>query len=769
MSMLAERRRKKKWSDDPQGNRWSKDNEKIGQKMLEKMGWTNGKGLGVNEQGIKEHIRVNKRNPEYEKAGIGYDNDSHMKDLYEHQDKFNGLLQQLSKHYNQEETVEKSESNKRDLSEQSLELKSKHSYARLHYQKFTRGKDVSKYKSKDLANIFGKKELTSKTELNVGDNSINENETNGTKNNLDGVITINRGSMSDYFKQKLPNHKKLSNNNIDNQAADSESETKQRIGFRFTSKSENICSINETPKNSSEKSNYAFDNPCLGMNSPMETMFNTENSLKKFRKKRKKEFVSEDTDLYIEETNEVNVEKKLKIGTIDSNYKDGFMNPALNLDTKLNEACNGKEFEVSRAQFGLENCGLDLTDEKSDKKRVTFNDHVEYNIDATKKKKGKTTLDKFEVENKKHKKKRKYNIVNESIAALSNGFVNEALDVEISAEMNDNELNEHKSTKIKKRRIYKTSSLETIQESPEREKEIIEMNLEDVISDITENKTDTAIKKSEKKKKNKKEIIIIDNNVTGIENETEDNIIEKIIRNKKHKLDKKREIYSKEKKKDKEECENTSDRILEKSETEQQHTNLDKIKNKKNKKQKIIIDNSAKVEILPVVTTIREESVTLERENAVQKKKKRNNKDSHLEIEINMCDVEKEISDKENAVEEEPNIKLPKKNKKHKRSKDTLDVESSISPSADITDNNICHNDNISNQENVDNVEFIDIPSRKSQVINFTDDVVHSPKDKKARMTKKILKRLFYGNLIADFPGSNIQEIKGYGVNFNGN
>lgn len=45
------------------------DNEKIGQKMLEKMGWTSGKGLGVNEQGIVEHIRLNKRNPENEKAG----------------------------------------------------------------------------------------------------------------------------------------------------------------------------------------------------------------------------------------------------------------------------------------------------------------------------------------------------------------------------------------------------------------------------------------------------------------------------------------------------------------------------------------------------------------------------------------------------------------------------------------------------------------------------------------------------------------------------
>lgn len=38
------------------------DGEKFGQKMLEKMGWTSGKGLGANEQGITEHVRVSVKN-----------------------------------------------------------------------------------------------------------------------------------------------------------------------------------------------------------------------------------------------------------------------------------------------------------------------------------------------------------------------------------------------------------------------------------------------------------------------------------------------------------------------------------------------------------------------------------------------------------------------------------------------------------------------------------------------------------------------------------
>lgn len=578
------------------------------------------------------------------------------------------------------------------------------------------------------------------------DNSTYENEVIGTKDNWGGVVTINSGSMADYFKQKLPN------NIMDNQAADSESETEQSFGFGFISKNGNI-STNAISKNTGEKSNYAFDNPFLRFDSPTETTVNTEYSFKKSKKKRRKECVL-DVDLYTDEMNKVNNGKRSKIGIIDSNCKDGFTNLALNLDTKLNKEYNGKEFEVSRAQFGLENCGLDLTDEKSNKKRVTFNDHVEYSIDATKKKKEKATLDKFEVENKKLKKKRKFDSAN----TLSDGFVNEALEVEMVAEINDNELNEHKSTKSKKRKICKTSSLETIQESPEREKEIIEINLEDDTLDTSpagDMEIDIAIIKSEKKKKKKQEGKIMDNSIANVESGEIDTINEKIIKNKKLKLDNKKRKGT---------CE-THSKKRKKSEGLETVINGISDKNKKSRKQKIIIEDSAEVEVSPVVTTITKKSMQLGKENSVQKKKKRDldnyNKNNCLENEFNTCDADKEISDKENAIEEqESNIKLPKKNKR-KRSKDALDTENSTNLNTEVIDANI-----INNQESVNNVEFIDTPSKKTQVID--SHTISSPWNKKAKMTKKILKKFFHKNQIADFPGSNLEQIKGYGVDFNG-
>ncbi len=80
--MLAESRRKQKWSRDPNNTAWtqgargaarwvwvgmwpsvtepalSPDKDKFGLKIMEKMGWEDGKGLGRNLDGSVSHIGV---------------------------------------------------------------------------------------------------------------------------------------------------------------------------------------------------------------------------------------------------------------------------------------------------------------------------------------------------------------------------------------------------------------------------------------------------------------------------------------------------------------------------------------------------------------------------------------------------------------------------------------------------------------------------------------------------------------------------------------
>ena len=50
---LAEPRRRTKWTLNPRGNIWANDTNKFGQKLMEKMGWEQGKvGFGTEILGV---------------------------------------------------------------------------------------------------------------------------------------------------------------------------------------------------------------------------------------------------------------------------------------------------------------------------------------------------------------------------------------------------------------------------------------------------------------------------------------------------------------------------------------------------------------------------------------------------------------------------------------------------------------------------------------------------------------------------------------------
>ncbi|CAG5014647.1 unnamed protein product [Parnassius apollo] len=153
------------------------------------MGWTAGKGLGAKENGIVEHVVARYKNDE---KGLGFEdrNDQWTK----HEDDFNSLLANLS--------------NANDVNQVklhsgiSLEDKSKKSKARIHYHKFTRGKDLSRYSEKDLANIFGKKSFKEEAETEKSlDNNVKITE----------QVFTEKGSMEDYFKNKITAFKSKTN------------------------------------------------------------------------------------------------------------------------------------------------------------------------------------------------------------------------------------------------------------------------------------------------------------------------------------------------------------------------------------------------------------------------------------------------------------------------------------------------------------------------------------------------------------------------------
>ncbi|KAB0791751.1 hypothetical protein PPYR_03551 [Photinus pyralis] len=164
MSMLAEKKRKQKWSLNPQGKHWISDSNKFGLKILEGLGWKEGKGLGKQQHGITEPIKISYKN---DNKGLGLkETQSSLQ-----QEHFNNLLATLN---------DTTPPNSSPMPVGSLEEKSQNSRARVHYKKFTRGKDISRYSQKDLASIFEKKGETAESK------------------------TINAISTSGHFKHRVP-------------------------------------------------------------------------------------------------------------------------------------------------------------------------------------------------------------------------------------------------------------------------------------------------------------------------------------------------------------------------------------------------------------------------------------------------------------------------------------------------------------------------------------------------------------------------------------
>jgi len=187
---LAEPRRRQKWTLNPRGNLWANDESKFGQKLMEKMGWEKGRGLGANQDGMVDHITLKHKD---NTKGVGFQ--GHDDTWLAHQDDFQNLLAALN--------VEHGDAGKNmdeDEKKATLSEISKKSKRRVHYQKFVKGKDSSNYSADDLGCILGTKsdKLKSKSEPSSPQAESEEEtvEENDKK-------FVQRGSYTDYFASKM--------------------------------------------------------------------------------------------------------------------------------------------------------------------------------------------------------------------------------------------------------------------------------------------------------------------------------------------------------------------------------------------------------------------------------------------------------------------------------------------------------------------------------------------------------------------------------------
>ncbi|KAL7641957.1 UNVERIFIED_CONTAM: hypothetical protein RMT77_007831 [Armadillidium vulgare] len=206
MPMLAEPKKKSKLTLNPRGTLWANDENKFGQKLLEKMGWAKGKGLGKNEQGVKNPIRVSGNS---DNKGMGFSGNPDLST--DHYENFEDVLASLNSANNSDSSSSESEKDSINLKNiESLEMKSKNSRARVHYSKFTRGKDLSLYNENDLACVLGtKKILKRKSNNEMKSQDQNESakevviEEKVEESDAKENFTYYGGNIKDYFNQKM--------------------------------------------------------------------------------------------------------------------------------------------------------------------------------------------------------------------------------------------------------------------------------------------------------------------------------------------------------------------------------------------------------------------------------------------------------------------------------------------------------------------------------------------------------------------------------------
>ncbi|KAM7288096.1 G patch domain-containing protein 4 [Ixodes scapularis] len=154
-----------------------------GKRLLQGMGWSEGKGLGKHEDGIKEFIKVKKK---MNTKGIGFNG---VDDRWiEHQEAFDDLLATLN--------GGKPPEDQQQLS--SIEERSRRLGGRVHYSKFLRGKDLSQKKQKDIDAIIIKR----KRDKVADDANLEETGEEARAEEFPNTHTSNM-SYQEYFARRM--------------------------------------------------------------------------------------------------------------------------------------------------------------------------------------------------------------------------------------------------------------------------------------------------------------------------------------------------------------------------------------------------------------------------------------------------------------------------------------------------------------------------------------------------------------------------------------
>jgi len=199
MGLLAGDRKKQRWSTDPRGRKWAADKNKISNKLMEKMGWKEGEGLGKEGDGMLNPIGV-----KYKMDNLGFGcTQKYDKQWVAHQDSFNDLLAGLSA---ESTTATETTDSKPVLADKakisSLGQTGKKSGHR--YHKFTKAKDLSQASAKDMEGIFGRSSVSEAKAVQTEENRAKAEEEKAAPKFEESTQHVRQTeNVHEYFKRKM--------------------------------------------------------------------------------------------------------------------------------------------------------------------------------------------------------------------------------------------------------------------------------------------------------------------------------------------------------------------------------------------------------------------------------------------------------------------------------------------------------------------------------------------------------------------------------------
>ena len=187
---LAAAKTRQRINNDPRNTKWSNDKNRFAFKLMQKMGWQEGQGLGMDARGQLEHVRIEQKQ---DLLGIGAKKDN-SENWLENTDAFNQLLASLNQEYQQQPQDEQREHGGTTTSTTTV-VTSEHRL--LHRKKYVNAKREALFDQQGMNAIIGLRNSSSSVDIKESGKSVEVNT-------LDSVQTqISTLSTAEYFRQRM--------------------------------------------------------------------------------------------------------------------------------------------------------------------------------------------------------------------------------------------------------------------------------------------------------------------------------------------------------------------------------------------------------------------------------------------------------------------------------------------------------------------------------------------------------------------------------------